>query len=229
MLWRLDGDRGSGFLTAQSGVLDLLQDHEGGLWVALLTQGLAYLPRTGAGFRSGTSLTASRWTPVPVECSQRWPELLCWLGTWRVPAGCAGNPAVAGQRSRDWQRAVWSVLPRPDGRLWLGRAGRISVYDPATGAFARWRIDGGADLRQRVDLMRQAPDGTVWLSVMNLGLQQQPTAAYCAATLEDFRKTADSPIEQIRFDAQAKAWVMGDMGIWREQAGRFECRAFRAG
>ncbi|MBL2545264.1 hypothetical protein ELJ63_30895, partial [Klebsiella pneumoniae] len=44
MLWRLDGDRGSGFLTAQSGVLDLLQDHEGGLWVALLTQGLAYLP-----------------------------------------------------------------------------------------------------------------------------------------------------------------------------------------
>jgi hypothetical protein len=43
-LRRLEGDRGSGFLTAHSGVLDLLQDHEGGLWVALLTQGLAYLP-----------------------------------------------------------------------------------------------------------------------------------------------------------------------------------------
>ncbi|TRQ52044.1 SMP-30/gluconolactonase/LRE family protein, partial [Salmonella enterica] len=63
---------------------------------------------------------------------------------------------------------VWSVLPRPDGRLWLGRGGRISVYDPATGALRDLRIDGSADLRQRIDLMRQAPDGTVWVSVMGL-------------------------------------------------------------
>ena len=37
MLRRLDGDRGSGFLTAQSGVLDLMQDHEGGLWAVSYT------------------------------------------------------------------------------------------------------------------------------------------------------------------------------------------------
>ena len=40
----LAGDSGSGFLTQRSGVLDLLQDHEGGVWVATLSQGLAYLP-----------------------------------------------------------------------------------------------------------------------------------------------------------------------------------------
>ena len=55
------------------------------------------------------------------------------------------------------------------------------MLDPATGALHDWRIDGGADLRQRVDLMRQAPDGTVWLSVMNLGLQQRSAEAVPAA------------------------------------------------
>ena len=71
--------------------------------------------------------------------------------------------------------------------------------------------------------MRQAPDGTVWLSVMNLGLQQRSADGRILRSypLEDFRKTADSPIEQIRFDA-GQGRVMGDMGIWREQAGRFE-------
>src|SRR5690606_27331681 len=38
------GDRGSGFLTGNSGVLDILQDHEGGVWFGLINQGLAYLP-----------------------------------------------------------------------------------------------------------------------------------------------------------------------------------------
>jgi len=169
-LWRLDGDRGSGFLTAQSGVLDLLQAH----------------------------------------------------GVYQLDAH--GTLRLLASDREIGSGAVWSVLPRPDGRLWLGRAGRISVYDPATRALHDWHIDGGADLRQRIDLMRQAPDGTVWLSVMNLGLQQRSAEGRVLRSypLDDFRKAADSPIEQIRFDAHGKAWVMGDMGIWREQAGRFE-------
>ena len=119
---------------------------------------------------------------------------------------------------------VWSVLPRPDGRLWLGRGGRITVYDPATDALRDLRIDGSADLRQRIDLMRQAPDGTVWVSVMGVDLQQRDAEGRLLHRypLEHFRGTADAPIEQIRFDAHGRPWVMGDMGIWREQAGRFE-------
>lgn len=40
----MDGDRGSGFLTAHSGVLDVMQDRQGGLWLGLISQGIAYLP-----------------------------------------------------------------------------------------------------------------------------------------------------------------------------------------
>ncbi|OLH08281.1 histidine kinase, partial [Xanthomonas oryzae pv. oryzae] len=40
----MEGDRGSGFLTAHSGVLDVMQDRQGGLWLGLISQGIAYLP-----------------------------------------------------------------------------------------------------------------------------------------------------------------------------------------
>lgn len=224
-LWRLDGDRGSGFLTAQSGVLDLLQDHEGGLWVALLTQGLAYLPPDWRRFSIWNQLDGkpldSQYLLGAASDGQNY-YVGSAHGVYQLDAH--GTLRLLASDREIGSGAVWSVLPRSDGRLWLGRAGRISVYDPATRALHDWHIGGGADLRQRIDLMRQAPDGTVWLSVMNLGLQQRSAEGRVLRSypLDDFRKAADSPIEQIRFDAHGKAWVMGDMGIWREQAGRFE-------
>ncbi|KOQ70642.1 hybrid sensor histidine kinase/response regulator [Stenotrophomonas maltophilia] len=224
-LWRLDGDRGSGFLTAQSGVLDLLQDHEGGVWVALLTQGLAYLPPDWRRFSIWNQLDGkpldSQYLLSAASDGQAY-YVGSAHGVYQLDAH--GTLRLLASDRQIGSGAVWSVLPRPDGRLWLGRAGRISVYDPASRALQDWRIDGGADLRQRIDLMRQAPDGTVWLSVMNLGLQQRSADGRVLRSypLDDFRKAADSPIEQIRFDAHGKAWVMGEMGIWREQAGRFE-------
>ncbi|QDY48281.1 hybrid sensor histidine kinase/response regulator [Stenotrophomonas maltophilia] len=225
MLRRLDGDRGSGFLTAQSGVLDLMQDHEGGLWVALLTQGLAYLPPDWRRFSIWNQLDGKPLDSqylLSAASDGRNYYVGSAHGVYQLDA--QGVLKLLASDREIGSGAVWSVLPRPDGRLWLGRAGRISVYDPATRVLHDWHIDGGADLRQRIDLMRQAPDGTVWLSVMNLGLQQRSADGRVLRSypLEDLRKTADSPVEQIRFDAQGKAWVMGDMGIWREQAGRFE-------
>ena len=224
-LWRLQGDRGGGFLTAQSGVLDLLQDHEGGLWVALLTQGLAYLPPDWRRFSIWNQLDGkpldSQYLLSAASDGQNY-YVGSAHGVYQLDA--QGTLTLLASDREIGSGAVWSVLPRPDGRLWLGRAGRLSVYDPATRALQDWRIDGGADLRQRIDLMRQAPDATVWLSVMNLGLQQRSADGRVLRSypLEDFRGVGDAPIEQIRFDAHGKAWVMGDMGIWRQQAERFE-------
>jgi len=41
--------------------------------------------------------------------------------------------------------AAWSLLPREDGAVWIGRAGRLSLYQPATGVLREWKIGGGAD------------------------------------------------------------------------------------
>lgn len=224
-LRRLDGDRGSGFLTAHSGVLDLLQDHEGGLWVALLTQGLAYLPPDWRRFSTWYQLDGrpldSQYLLSAASDGRNY-YVGSAHGVYRIDAH--GTLSLLASDRELGSGAVWSVLPRPDGHLWLGRAGRISVYDPATRRVRDWRMGGGSDLRQRIDLMRQAPDGTVWLSVMNLGLQQRSAEGRLLRSFDvaTMRGTTDAPIEQIRFDPRGRAWVMGEMGIWREQADRFE-------
>lgn len=225
VLRKLEGDRGSGFLTGHSGVLDLLQDHEGGLWVALLTQGLAYLPPDWRRFSTWYQLDGK-----PLD-SQYLLSAASDGGSYYVGSAhgvyqidAQGTLSLLASDRELGSGAVWSVLPRPDGRLWLGRAGRISVYDPATRALRDWRIGGGSDLRQRIDLMRQAPDGTVWVSVMNLGLQQRSADGRLLRSFDGamLRGDTDAPVEQIRFDATGRAWVMGETGILREQGDRFE-------
>ncbi|WP_333623297.1 ligand-binding sensor domain-containing protein, partial [Stenotrophomonas indicatrix] len=157
VLRRLEGDRGSGFLTGHSGVLDLMQDHEGGLWVALLTQGLAYLPPDWRRFSTwyqfdGKPLDSQYLLSAASDGRSYYVGSA--HGVYQIDA--QGTLSLLVSDRELGSGAVWSVLPRPDGRLWLGRAGRISVYDPATGVLRDWRIGGGADLRQRIDLMRQA-------------------------------------------------------------------------
>ncbi|HEL3750148.1 TPA: response regulator [Stenotrophomonas maltophilia] len=224
-LWRLEGDRGSGFLTAHSGVLDLLQDHEGGVWVALLSQGLAYLPPDWRRFSTWNQLDGKPLDSqylLSAATDGRNYYVSSAHGVYRIDA--QGVLSLLASDRELGSGAVWSVLPRPDGRLWLGRAGRITVYDPATRATREWRIDGGSDLRQRIDLMRQAPDGTAWVSVMNVGVQQRLDDGRVLRSfpVEGFRGLGDAPIEQIRFDPRGQAWVMGDMGLWRQQGERFE-------
>jgi signal transduction histidine kinase/ligand-binding sensor domain-containing protein/ActR/RegA family two-component response regulator len=225
VLRKLEGDRGSGFLTGHSGVLDLLQDHEGGLWVALLTQGLAYLPPDWRRFSTWYQLDGKPLDSqylLSAASDGRSYYVGSAHGVYQIDA--QGTLRLLASDRELGGGAVWSVLPRPDGRLWLGRAGRISVYDPATRALRDWRIGGGSDLRQRIDLMRQAPDGTVWVSVMNLGLQQRSAEGRLLRTFDGatLRGNTDAPVEQIRFDATGRAWVMGEMGILREQGDRFE-------
>ena len=224
-LRRLEGDRGSGFLTGHSGVLDLLQDHEGGLWVGLLTQGLAYLPPDWRRFSTWYQLDGkpldSQYLLSAASDGQNY-FVGSAHGVYRIDA--QGTLSLLASDKELGSGAVWSVLPRPQGRLWLGRAGRLSVYDPATRALRDWPIGGGADLRQRIDLMRQADDGSVWISVMNLGLQHRAADGRLLRTvpLSALHGASDVPIEQIRFDARGRVWVMGEMGLWREQADRFE-------
>jgi len=223
-LWRLDGDRGSGFLTAHSGVLDVLQDHEGGLWVALLTQGLAYLPPDWRRFATWSQVDGkpldSQYLLIAASDGRDF-YVGAAHGVYRL--GARGGLSLLVDDKRIGNGAVWSVLPRPDGSVWLGRAGRITVYDPRTSRYKDWPIEGGADIRQRIDLMRTAPDGSVWLSVMNHGLQQR---AADGRVLRDvpasvLRADIDAPLESLRFHPDGKLWVVGDMGVRRAEGSGF--------
>lgn len=222
-LRRLEGDRGSGFLTAHSGVLDMLQDHEGGLWIALLTQGLAYVPPDWRRFSTWSQLDGKPLdSQYLLSAASDGTGFLVGAAHAVYRLDAQGTLSLLVDDARIGSGAVWSVLPRPDGTVWLGRAGRITVYDPRSGRHTDWLVRGGADLRQRIDLMRQAPDGTVWLSVMNHGLQQRDGRG---RVLREFGSTTlapdGAPVEQIRLDDRGQPWIAGNMGILRLHGDRF--------
>jgi len=221
----LAGDAGSGFLTARSGVLDMLQDHEGGLWVAMLTQGLAYLPPGWKRFSTWYQLDGK-----PLD------------SVYLLSAAAAGNDFYIGgahgiyrldtqgtlrQIADDKQLgvgAIWSVLPRADGALWIGRGGRLGLYQPHTGQLREWKIGGGSDVRQRIDLIRQAPNGELWMSVMSLGIQRRDAQGNLLDTIriEEGRGLTENPVEQMLFDPRGQLWIMGGMGLLRWTEDRFE-------
>ena len=221
----LAGDAGSGFLTARSGVLDMLQDHEGGLWVAMLTQGLAYLPPGWKRFSTWYQLDGK-----PLD------------SVYLLSAAAAGDDFYIGgahgiyrldaqgtlrQIADDRQLgvgAIWSVLPRADGALWIGRGGRLGLYQPRTGQLREWKIGGGSDVRQRIDLIRQAPNGELWMSVMSLGIQRRDAQGNLLDTIriEEGRGLTENPVEQMLFDPRGQLWIMGGMGLLRWTEDRFE-------
>ena len=222
-LWRLDGDRGSGFLTAHSGVLDMLQDHEGGLWIALLTQGMAYLPPDWRRFSTWSQLDGKPLdSQYLLSAASDGEGFLIGAAHAVYRIDGQGTLSLLVDDARIGSGAVWSVLPRPDGTIWLGRAGRITVHDPRSGRHTDWLIHGGADLRQRIDLMRQAPDGTVWLSVMNHGVQQRDARGRVLREFASATLAPDgAPIEQIRLDDRGQPWLVGEMGLLRLQGEQF--------
>ncbi len=221
----LAGDAGSGFLTARSGVLDLLQDHEGGLWVAMLTQGLAYLPPDWKRFSSWYQLDGKPLDSaylLGVAAAGEAFYIAGAHGLYRLDE--VGRLSQIADDARIGVGAAWSVLPRADGALWIGRAGRLSLYQPRTGALREWKIGGGSDVRQRIDLIRQTPDGELWLSIMNYGIQRRAADGRVLDTIriDQGRGLTENPVEQMVFDPRGQLWVVGDMGLLRWRNDRFE-------
>ena len=221
----LAGDAGSGFLTARSGVLDMLQDHEGGIWIALLTQGLAYLPPDWKRFSTWYQLDGKPLDSLYLLTAAA-------AGSDFYIAGAHGIYQLEAhgtlrQIAHEKQLGVganWAVLPRADGALWIGRAGRLSLLDPRTGQRRDWKIGGGADVRQRIDLIRQAPNGELWLSVMSYGIQRRDADGNVLDTIrfDQQRGLSDNAVEQMLFDARGQLWVTSGAGLLRWDNDRFE-------
>ncbi|MGV8959685.1 MAG: ATP-binding protein [Stenotrophomonas sp.] len=220
----LQGDHGSGFLTGRSGVLDLRQDHEGGLWVALLTQGLAYLPpdwkRFSTWYQLGDEPLESLYLLNAAADGEGF-LVVGAHGVYRLDAG--GRLALLADEQKVGKGSIWSVLRGDDGAIWLGRAGRLSLYRPANGTVEHLDLGVGHDPQRRADLLRAAADGSVWLSVINYGLQHRSASGRLLADFP-FGEGHGLPatmVEQLRLDADGTLWVAGGGGLWRLVDGRF--------
>lgn len=220
----LEGDGGSGFLTGSSGVLDLLQDHEGGIWTALLTQGMAYLRPDWSRFSSHYQLDGKSLESLYlINSAADGNGFLVVGGHGLYQLDAAGKLSQLAGEAQLGPGSIWSVQRGSDGVIWLGRAGGITLYRPSDGQVRRIDLGVGDDPTQRADLMRLAADGSMWLSIINYGLQHRAAdgrllAAYPQGTASGL---PEKLVEQLRLGTDGSLWLVGGAGVQRFDGKRF--------
>ncbi len=220
----LDGDQGSSFLTTRSGVLDLLQDHEGGVWMAMLTQGLAYLRPDWTRFSTHYQLDGQPLESLYLlNAAVDGDGFLIAGGHGVHRLDSQGRLSLMLSDAQLGKGSNWSVLRGRDGQVWVGRAGSVGLYRPGDGRFQRIDLGVGDDPQHRADLMRLAPDGSVWLSIINHGLQHRAAdgrllADYPAGATPGLPKKL---VEQLYVDAAGRVWTAGGGGVLRFENDRF--------
>ena len=222
-LWRVrnDGvpvpvnDDGPGLHKA---VATLLLQRDGAIWAPIPGIGLGYLRpdwRQVAQFsRRDSALTGVLYRGV--AASRRggfWlanyagaPERLAPDGgVERLPAAVA--EAIGGAKTTAIAEAV-------DGTLWLGA--RDQLIRVAGGEVRIWRAGDGADaLLPGLDLLRIAPDGSLWLSCNGTGVQQRDprSGRVLRSWLAHAQGVGAADFEAMVFGDDGTLWLAGDEGV----------------
>lgn len=241
-LFQLDGERLSHhvsnrrrpFTLGAHAVLDLLLDHEGGLWIATQGGGLAHLPREWRAF--------SVWNFVldqPDSPSMLLPRGLAEGRDGRLWLAGAGGGVDrldlhSGRIERFFEggeglpdRRLWSALETADGALWLGHQRGLSRFDPASRELRSWFPESAQDAPPPgpVDLLIEADADSIWLSVYGGGIERRDLAGRVLERIlpgpgQGF-PAADT--EQLTLGPDGGLWIAGARGAlrWDSKAGRF--------
>jgi ligand-binding sensor domain-containing protein/CheY-like chemotaxis protein/nitrogen-specific signal transduction histidine kinase len=231
-LWRTRADgvpapvHGNGPGIAKAVSTLLLQD-DGALWAPVPGVGLGYLRsdwRQLAQFaRSPDGLSGELYRGVaPARRGG------VWLASFSGAPERLGSDGVVERvppRALKLLRDVkfTAIVEDPRGTLWLGhRQGLVRV--DATGAVRQWREGDAVDgtLPGQVDLLRIAPDGTLWLSCNGGGVQQRDTDSgrVLRSVPADTHGLGAADIEAMAFAADGRLWIAGDQGVARWNAAR---------
>ena len=207
-------------------VLDILEDHEGGLWVALRNIGLLRLSpdwtnfavlRAGKRERGGLHSNA-------ISSSAEDGEGGLWLlhrdgALEHVAAGGSITRYLEdGPRQLTAQYAA-SVLARADGKIWLGHVYGLRLFDPASGQLQVWRPDHEHDPTPVgvVDHLLSDAEGNLWLSSYGGGVQWRDAHGTVLRTWRsgDAEGLPAGSLEAMRFGPDGRLWLSGDFGVLR--------------
>ena len=121
-----------------------------------------------------------------------------------------------------------SVVEDGRGRVWLGERSALVRVD-RSGNMREWAADVASDATPGgpIDLLRIAPDGTLWLSSAGAGIQQRDTGSGRVLTRiapGAAQGLGVGDIEAIEFGADGALWVAGDSGLmrWDPRAARLQ-------
>ncbi len=205
----------------------LLQDN-GALWVPVAGVGLGYLRpdwrRVAQFARSPGGLSSEIYHAIATA-----PEGGVWLGGYngeveRLDTDGGIERLGDAQRARLKGVRITGLVEDHDGRLWLGhRMGLIRVG--RDGTVDEWGSEDTQDAvpSGQIDLLKIAPDGTLWLSAQGGGVQQRDPAT--GAVLASVPAGDDGGLgvgdtEALEFDRQGVPWIAGGDGLARWDGAR---------
>jgi signal transduction histidine kinase/ligand-binding sensor domain-containing protein/CheY-like chemotaxis protein len=223
--WREPGGRWS-HLAPRPGALGSLPpripmsmqfDSSGGLWIATLGGGVAYL--------SPLASTAQAWVALPGE-GMSLPQSRVravvpqrdrvWVGTqetglWQLDRRSGVFHQVSADRIEGSQR-IWALADRPEG-IWVARDGGVSLLRDPSDADLHWPLgmeggpgDGLPDGLLGVD------DGSMLVSVNGRGLYRLAAGENFAAVPAD--QHSPQAIEQL-LNTAAGIWLASERGLHR--------------
>lgn len=213
-----------GAMAEQEMVLDVLEDHEGGLWFAVRNVGLLRLSPDWSNFsvlrssgKGDRGLHDNAVADVSVADSGE-----IWL---MHRDGVLEQISDVGRIHRHLEEAVTTrplhagtaVQSRADGKVWLGFSHGLALFDPANDHYAEWSIDSAKDavLSGAVDMLMLDQEQNLWLSAYGGGVQWRDSEG---RVLRSWKSGADDglpsgSIEAMSMGADGRPWLAGDFGV----------------
>ncbi|MCX7564179.1 ATP-binding protein [Xanthomonadaceae bacterium XH05] len=205
-------------------VLDILEDHEGGLWFALRNVGLIRLPPDWSNFsvlQEGRHEVGGLHSDIVLGAADDHVG-----GVWLMHRdGIVEHVSPGGGVTRHFDRPETrlpaqyglSVLAHPDGRVWLGHSRGLTLFQPGTAAVTHWLADGSdhAPPQGLVGLLRLDPAGDLWLSAYGGGVQRRDASGRVLRTWRtgDTNGIPAGSIEDVTVGPDGRIWLAGDAGV----------------
>jgi signal transduction histidine kinase/CheY-like chemotaxis protein/streptogramin lyase len=208
-------------------VFDALRDRDGGLWFATTDGGMGYLAPDWRRFalyrndpRDAASLSANRVEGLSADAQGGVWSVNLDGGIDRLDPG-SGKIERYAQRWQAPESALWSVLAGRDGRIWVGHAHGLRVYDRTNGHF----VDVPVDPRRRdalapgsVDLLVEARDGAVWASSDGGGIARIDAATLAVTRYAEAEGLRSTDVGLIGFAPDGALLVASAAGLDRLDA-----------
>lgn len=201
----------------------MLKQANGAMWFPVSGSGLGYLRpdwrRVSQFSREQGGLSAGLYRGVAASAQGG-----VWLAghrgeVERLDADGTVEALPRHARLRASGRGLLSVVEDGRGRLWLGGHDALTRIDRDPD-FREWPADAVTDAPPGgpIDLMRLAPDGTLWLSSSGAGIQQRDSDS--GRVLTRILPGPDQglgvgDIEAMEFAPDGVLWVAGETGVTR--------------
>lgn len=195
-----------------------LSDHDGGIWIALLDGGIAYLPPQWRAFDA--------WRHVPDDADSLADDRVRALGIAQAGAlWVAGNNGAVDRldprdgsvkhyaREIGLQKSVLdTVAEDPRGRLWIGHRHGLRLDD-----HGKLRdLDVGANGQPSVHIVLPARDGSIYFSVVGKGVARiNPDTLAITPLRPPMPGSSAQQVHQLRESTDRSIWSASLAGLSR--------------